>query len=115
MASGLLGHGSRAAKVAAGPSPEGRYNALVARPLALDTPAEIEQMQVERWRSMAAAEKLAIVSGLTAAVFDLALAGVRQRHPEASPREQFLRLAIVTLGSDLARRAYPDIDALAVP
>jgi hypothetical protein len=28
------------------------------------------------------------------------------------PDEHFLRLAIVTLGRDLARRAYPEIDAL---
>jgi hypothetical protein len=37
---------------------------------------------------------------------------VRSRYPDASPREQFLRLAIVTLGFDLARRAYPEIDTL---
>ena len=45
-------------------------------------------------------------------VRDLALAGVRQRYPRAAPREQFLRLAIVVLGIDLARKAYPDIDSL---
>jgi hypothetical protein len=42
----------------------------------------------------------------------MAAAGVRQRHPDASPREQFLRLAVVILGSTLARRAYPDIGVL---
>jgi hypothetical protein len=61
---------------------------------------------------MSPAEKAALVSGLTAAVYDLAMAGVRRRHPQASPREQFLRLAIVTLGLDLARRAYPEIGDL---
>lgn len=66
-------------------------------------------MQIEQWRQMSAEEKAAIVSGLTQAVFELALAGVRQRHPAASAREQFLRLAIVTLGAEMARRAYPDI------
>ena len=60
----------------------------------------------------AAAEKSAIVSGLTQAVYDLALAGVRHRYPDASPREPFLRLAIVTLGPNLARREYPEIAAL---
>lgn len=58
---------------------------------------------------MSAEEKAAVVSGLTRAVYELALAGVRHRHPTASPHEQFLRLAIVTLGPDMARRAYPDI------
>ncbi len=61
---------------------------------------------------MSADEKAAIVSGLTQTVYELALAGVRHRYPDAAPREQFLRLAIVTLGADLARKAYPDIAGL---
>jgi hypothetical protein len=61
---------------------------------------------------MSAAEKVAIVSGLTRAVHELALAGIRLRYPEAGPREHFLRLAILNLGPDLARRAYPEIDSL---
>ena len=84
---------------------------MLPKPLSLDTSAVIERLQIERWRQMSAAEKAAIVSGLTQAGYDLALAGVRHRYPDASPREQFLRLAIVTLGPDLARRAYPEIAA----
>ena len=61
---------------------------------------------------MSAAEKVAIVTGLTRAAFELAAAGVRHRHPGATEREQFLRLAIVTLGPELARQAYPDCDTL---
>lgn len=88
------------------------YNpAVPPLPLNLDTSPEIERLQIEGWRRMSSAEKAAIVSGLTQAVYDLALAGIRLRHPDASPREQFLRLALITLGSDLARRAYPEIDA----
>jgi hypothetical protein len=85
------------------------------KPLSADTSPEIERRQIERWRQMSAAEKGAIVTGLTQAVFDLARAGVRHRHPDASAREVFLRLAIVTLGADLARKAYPDIAALDPP
>lgn len=81
-------------------------------PLSADTSSEIERQQIERWRQMSAAQKGAIVSGLTQAVCDLARAGVSHRYPNASPREQFLRLAIVTLGLDLARKAYPDIATL---
>ena len=36
-----------------------------------------------------------------------ALAGIRDRHPEASPREQRLRLALITLGPELAVKAFP--------
>lgn len=81
-------------------------------PLSADTPLEIERLQIENWRRMSPAEKAAIVSGLTNAVYELALAGVRQRHPDSTPREHFLRLAIVMLGPELARKAYPDIDAM---
>lgn len=81
-------------------------------PLSLDTSAGAERRQVEGWRRMSAAEKAAVVSGLTRSVYALARAGVRARHPDASPAEQVLRLAIVTLGPDLARRAYPEADAI---
>jgi hypothetical protein len=81
-------------------------------PLSADTSRAVERLQVEGWRRMSAAEKAAIVSGLTQAAYDVALAGVRHRHPDASPREHFLRLAIITLGPDLALKAYPEIAAL---
>ena len=80
--------------------------------LSLDTSSEIERLQIERWQQMSPAEKAAIVSGLTHATCELAMAGVRQRNPAASSRELFLRLAILRLGPDLARKAYPEIVTL---
>jgi hypothetical protein len=80
--------------------------------LSADTSPEIERRQIEQWRQMTATEKAAMVTGLTRAVFDLACAGIRDRYPDASPREQFLRLAVVTLGEELATKAYPEIAAL---
>jgi hypothetical protein len=80
--------------------------------LSLDTSAEIERLQIERWRQMSPDAKAALVSGLTQATFERALAGLRQRYPDASARELFLRLAMLTLGLDLARLLYPDIVAL---
>ena len=88
---------------------------MLPKPLSFDTSLEIERLQIERWRLMSPAEKAAVVSGLTQAVYDLALAGVRQRYPQASPREQLRQLALITLGPDLARRAYPEIAATDVP
>lgn len=55
-----------------------------------------------------------MVTGLTQAVYDLARAGIRHRYPDASPRDQFLRLAIVTLGPNLARKVYPETATLDV-
>lgn len=81
-------------------------------PLSLDTSPDIERRQVESWRHMSAAQKAAMITGLTQAACAMTAAGVRQRHPGAPPREQFLRLAIIVLGPDLASRAYPDAAGL---
>jgi hypothetical protein len=81
-------------------------------PLSLDTSPDAEGMQIEAWRRMSPADESALVTGMTRAVHRLAVAGVRQRFPNASSREQFLRLAIVLHGHALARLAYPEIDAL---
>jgi hypothetical protein len=81
--------------------------------LAADTTAEIEDRQIRAWREMSPADKAALVTGLTNATIVLARAGVRARHPGASDRELFLRLAILTLGRDLAGRVYPDARSLA--
>jgi hypothetical protein len=81
--------------------------------LAADTTAEIEERQILAWREMSPSDKAALVAGLTNATIALARAGLRERHPGASDRELFLRLAILTLGRELAGRAYPDARALA--
>lgn len=81
-------------------------------PLSLDTAPEVECLQVEGWRRMSPAEKAALVSGLSRAVDAMAWAGARHRHPGASERELFLRVAIARLGRDLAVEAYPDAAGL---
>jgi hypothetical protein len=76
--------------------------------LSADTTADIEQRQVDAWRRLSPAERLRLVSHATRAVMDLSLAGIRHRHPQASERECFLRLAALLLGADTTRRIYPD-------
>jgi hypothetical protein len=76
--------------------------------LSPDTTADIEQRQVESWRRLSPLERLQLVSDTTRAVMNLSLAGIRSRHPQASERECFLRLAAIMLGVDTARRVYPD-------
>ncbi|MBY0494161.1 MAG: hypothetical protein K2Y23_08080 [Cyanobacteria bacterium] len=80
------------------------------QPLADDTPLDIEARQIEGWRRLSSTDKLALIASLSRAIRELTLAGIRARHPGASPREQFLRLAMLTLGPELARSAYPEID-----
>jgi hypothetical protein len=76
--------------------------------LASDTPASAERAQLELWRRMPPLEKLRLVTEITLAVETLALAGIRLRHPRASDRECFLRLATLKLGRPLACRVYPE-------
>jgi hypothetical protein len=76
--------------------------------LSADTTAEIEQRQIEAWRRLSPLERLRLVSETTRAVTNLALAEIRRRHPGASERECFLRLAAIRLGVNATRRIYPD-------
>ena len=76
--------------------------------LAADTTAEIEQRQIDSWRRLSVPGRMRLVSDTTRAVMNLSLAGIRRRHPQASERECFLRLAAIVLGVDTARRVYPD-------
>lgn len=76
--------------------------------LSRDTARQAEQMQVELWRGMSPLSKVQAVSALTRSVLQLSLAGIRQRHPEATDAECKLRLARLTLGPELAVRVYPE-------
>ena len=81
----------------------------------LDTSPDIERRQVEAWRQMSAAEKAEIVTGLTRASYAMTCAGVSARHPGESARQHFLRVAVIVLGPDLARLAYPDAAGIIAP
>jgi hypothetical protein len=75
-------------------------------PLSADTPPHIERIQIERLRQMPAWRKLALVGEMNQAVCDLALAGLRQRHPNDTPAQRHRRLAGLLLGAELAARVY---------
>ena len=64
------------------------------------------------WQQMTPDGKIRLVSGLCRRFHTLAAEAVRRRHPQASAREQFLRLAIVRPGYDLAVEAFPDAAGL---
>jgi hypothetical protein len=75
-------------------------------PLSADTPPHIERIQIERLRQMPAWRKLALVGEMNQAVCDLALAGLRQRHPNDTTVQRHRRLAGLLLGAELAARVY---------
>ena len=80
--------------------------------LSSDTSPEAERTQVEAWRRMSPIEKLRAVAEISRTVEELALAGIRLRHPNASDRECFLRLAVLKLGREVASRVYPEVAQL---
>ncbi len=71
-----------------------------------DTHPKMEQMQIELIRHMPAWKKLAIVDGLNKTVKTLAISGIKQRHPTATPEQIQRMLADLMLGEDLARKVY---------
>lgn len=76
------------------------------RQLHPDDDPRIEAMQLARFRDAPAADKVRALDALNRQARQMAMAGLRLRHPGASPEELRRRLADLLLGKDLARRAY---------
>ena len=78
-------------------------------PLFEDTPAEVETLYVEHLRRIPPWRKLEILTQMNSLAVDLAMSGLRQRHPHASEAELRRRLADLLLEPELAERvrAYP--------
>ena len=71
-----------------------------------DTRPEAERVQIELLRRAPAWRKLQMVDQLNQAARVLALSGLRQRYPHATPAELRRRLADLVLGAELAARVY---------
>jgi hypothetical protein len=89
----------------------GNRSAILSR----DTSADVERLQIEAWRRMSTLERAGIMSQATSDTLTLALSGIRQRHPGASERECFIRLAALQLGAALVRQVYPDASRILGP
>ena len=74
--------------------------------LSPDTHPEIERMQIERLRQMPSWRKMELVGDMNETVRTLALAGLRQRHPDDTPAQRRRRLADLMLGPELAARVF---------
>jgi hypothetical protein len=74
--------------------------------LSSDTSLDVERLQIEHLRQMPPWRKLELMAGMSETVRTLALAGLRQRHPEDTEAQRRRRLADLLLGEDLAARAY---------
>lgn len=74
--------------------------------LSPDTDPEAERVQIEIFRRMPAWRKIQLVDEANQMARQLALAGLRQRHPEAGPKELHRRLMGLFLGEELATEVY---------
>lgn len=79
------------------------------RELNWDTSPEAEAVLFELWRETPAWRKVEMMESLNQGARQLALMGLRQRFPDASPEELQRRLASILLGDDLAGRVYGPI------
>ena len=77
---------------------------MASRPL--DTSARADEVQFELLRAMTPQKRGEIFTGLTLAVQDLAIAGLRLRYPDATDDELQLRLAAGRLGDDVVWRVW---------
>ena len=71
-----------------------------------DTRPEIDQMQLEIIRRMPPWKKVALVDDLNDTVKALAICGIKQRHPHATPEQIQRLLADLMLGPELASQVY---------
>ena len=75
-------------------------------PLALDTDKETEELQLERYRSMTASEKLEIVVDLNRTADAMAALRLVKLYGPLEPRELTLRLAALRLDRETMIKAF---------
>ena len=76
------------------------------RQMNADTTPEAEAILFKLWRETPGWRKFELLDGLNRTAKQLALAGLRQRYPNASKEELRRRLATLILGEELAAQVY---------
>ena len=78
-----------------------------------DTHRSMDARRIELLRTASPARKMEMLGALNAAARNLALTGLRLRHPHAGEAELPRRLADLLLGEGLARKVYRDLERAA--
>lgn len=73
-----------------------------------DTTADAHRVQSEVYAKMGGTARVAVAFQLTEMVRQLALAGIRHRHPDYSDEQVFQAWARLKLGDELVRAVWPD-------
>lgn len=76
------------------------------RPLSADTSPEVHRLLIEGYRRMTPAEKAKRVVELTHATQQMAMAGLRTRHPDADEHELKMRLGSLWVPAELMKAAF---------
>ncbi|WP_420629961.1 hypothetical protein [Candidatus Leptofilum sp.] len=76
------------------------------REMNADTTSEVEAIIFKLWRETPTWRKFELMEGLNRTARQLALAGLRRRHPNATKKELRRRLASLILGEELATQVY---------
>lgn len=79
-----------------------------------DTEAEAWRVQIEVYRHMGPQARVRLVAAISEDVRQIALSGIRERHPEYTPEAARQALFRLLLGDDLMRKAWP-VQALVDP
>lgn len=74
--------------------------------LSSDTHPKMEALQIQVIRHMPAWKKISMVNDLNETIKTLAVSGIKERHPNATPQEIHRILAELMLGAELARKVY---------
>jgi hypothetical protein len=74
--------------------------------LVLDTSSDARRLQISRWAESSPASKAEMIQGLCRDARILSRAGIRLRFPDASPREQAMRLGALTIERRLMIEAF---------
>lgn len=76
-------------------------------PRPIDTDDEAHARQLEVYRRMGGTERVQVMFRLNAMTRALAMAGIRNRHPEYGDDQVLRALARLLHGDDLVRQAWP--------
>jgi hypothetical protein len=71
-----------------------------------DTHPEAEKVLIEGYRKMSASDKLQQVFAMQRMMYDLQMADVRRRYPDATEEECRLRVASRRLSADAMRKVF---------
>ncbi|MGB9592940.1 MAG: hypothetical protein ACPL7R_02235 [Anaerolineae bacterium] len=71
-----------------------------------DTDPRIEALQIDLIRRMPPWRKMAVIDSLNETVRTVAISGIRQRHPKATPEQVRRMFAEMALGAELAEKVY---------